>query len=151
MRMKGKKPIFGYKDTYDLNDTLRPIIGAGITKFIEVKKQKDEWFGVPGQFMNDIGVDDVNVAAPLWDEVLEKMRYAFCEPEPDMTDYDFEFGPITSEPYFDENGNKMYKMDPIEVFNRPAYEDYKKDEAEHHRRVQEGYELFGKYFNNLWW
>jgi hypothetical protein len=38
MRMKGKKPIFSYKDTWSLDMVLSPIIAEGLKKFLEVKR-----------------------------------------------------------------------------------------------------------------
>jgi hypothetical protein len=149
MRFKGKKPIASYKDTWNLEQTLRPIIGAGIRKFLEVKQQKSEWFGVPCVFLTD-ETPTGEEADKVWQEVLEKIDYAFNQPAPNMDDYDFEFNEMTSKEV-EVDGEIMYQLDPITVTNEEEYERYRKDEAEWEARCQEGYELFGKYFKNLWW
>lgn len=144
MRMRGKKPIFGYKDTFSLSDTLRPIIGEGIRKFIEVSKgPKGGMFGVPSSFVDGDELTDENIKD--WETVLEKMLYAFTEPEPDIMKYDFTFDHIETE---GENGRKLYRL---EVNNQTEYDRFERDMEEWDRKCKEGYELFGKYFTDLWW
>lgn len=149
MRFKGKKPIASYKDTWNLEQTLRPIIGAAIRKFLEVKQQNSDWFGVPGVFTTD-ETSNFEDAAKIWQEILEKMDYAFNQPAPNMDDYDFKFNKMTSKEV-EVHGEIMHRLGPITVTNEEELERYKKDEAEWKARCQEGYELFGKYFKHLWW
>ena len=151
MRMKGKKPIFNRKDTWSLNDVLSPIIAEGLKKFLEVKRsEKGEWFGVPGgaieeyQKRNELPIDGwhadnetLKEADKVWEEILEKMIYAFenKEPNPDDYGYNIEF----------KDGKMVITGNVLERKR------YAKDVTIHENKVKEGHELFGKFYNNLWW
>ena len=42
MRMKGKKVIYSYEDTFSMFDTLRPVIYEGVKKFRDTLKSRNE-------------------------------------------------------------------------------------------------------------
>ena len=151
MKLKGKKPIFSYKDTWSLDHTLSPIISEGLKKFLEVKRsEKSEWFGVPGiaideyQKRNNLprerfsATDEqLKEADKIWEEMLELMIYAFDAKEPDIGDYKFDFDFVDGE---------LKVVGSLEGKSR-----YDQDMKEHEQKVLEGQELFGRAFKHLWW
>lgn len=146
MRMKGKKVIFNYRDTWDLSETLRPIIAAGLRKFLEVKAnpKHSDWFGVPMR-LDVARIDASEDVVKEWDDVLNKMLFAFESREPDMSDYDFTLDFVPKED--DELRGSML----VVKGKQSEYDRYREDVDEYHIKRQEGYELFGKYFSSLWW
>jgi hypothetical protein len=154
MRMKGKKPIFSYKDTWSLDSVLSPIISAGLKKFIEVSNdpEKGQWFGVPGIFetegLNLENDEDHLIAFQAWQECIEEMIYAFDNKDPDINDYDFSYvdGPGHGEP----TGNNTFRWNIVSD-NIDESQRYREDSRNHEKRVQRGYDLFGKYYSALWW
>lgn len=95
--MKYGKVVFGEKDTFGLNYTLRPIIHAGLVKFKETLEKRDKTgksYGVP-LFDTD---QDIDEAAKKWFEILEKMCYAFDQnAEPDVVKYNIGFNFLMAE------------------------------------------------------
>jgi hypothetical protein len=135
-----------YRDTWNLDRTLADIILAGLIKFKEVKdSNKGEWFGVPGALCSED--KPFEESCQQWVEILEKMIYAFdYTNEPDLIDYNFEF--ITNRGERDERG-----LTPMSISysNKEEYARYRADEEKWLIDQQEGFDLFGKYFRNLWW
>lgn len=72
----------------------------------------------------------------LWHSKIEKMIYAFEDIEPDICQYDFEFGPI------EEN---------LPISNQAEYDRYRSDSDKHQQKVEEGRMLFAKHYSSLWW
>ncbi len=135
MRMKGKKPIFNYRDCWSMDFTLSPIIHAGIVKFRE-ELAKHPCGGFPCDFSDEENDPMGENSMKEWLEVIDKMAYAFDEAaEPDVLDYDFTF---------------KFNGGSLEPTNQEEYNRFQRDEAEHHEKRKEGLELFAKYFNNLW-
>ena len=148
MRMKGKKPIFNYKDTWSLDMVLSPIIAEGLKKFLEVKRSdKSDYFGIPGGVIeeyrkrNNLPEDgwhhtneDLAKADVLWEEILEEMIYAFEDKEPNPDDFGYN---ITLK------DGQLVSTGDKEGFNKAM--------QEHEARVANGHELFGKFYKNLWW
>ncbi len=151
MYMKHGKVQFGYKDTFSLDRTLRPIIAAALEKFVEVTKHHPMRH-IPTCFIEDVlgrSVEykpnedgfvvrdvDEDLMEELWWECVDKMIYAFKEDEPNILYYAFETG-------FSSKG--------ITSTNPKESERYHKDVNIHYNKVQEGSELFGKYLSTLWW
>jgi len=145
MRMKGKKPIFGYRDTFDLNSTLTPIIHAGLVKFREVITSSDHEFarGVPGMVLSvHFPEYDSNGELPdgsfeKWIEIIDKMIFAFDESRvPDISEY-----------------NLLYECfdDDIDEGNEDRHKKYDSDMREWRIKVLEGRQLFTEYLDCLWW
>ncbi len=90
MRMKGKKPIFNYKDCWSLDNVLSDIIYAGLVKFKE--ELVDHPFkGHPIDFCDEAG-DSTDTSFQEWIDTIDKMIYAFdLSQEPDIGDYNFSF------------------------------------------------------------
>jgi hypothetical protein len=155
MRFKGKKPIASYKDTYDLPTVFDPIIAEGLRKFIEVKHgEKSGLFGVPTGalvlhgLVTEKETEDLVYCDKVWDDVLNKIHYAFSDNGPNIREYDFDFDWIESG--YVEGYGQTYTMklkEGTEAENARYDTDMKKHEA----KVKEGRELFYKFYDNLWW
>ena len=115
MRFRGKKIIFNYKDSFSMDDTLRPVIYEGVKFFrntIVGKYKDDSVMGIPSSFVarESSECDDCwEIGYLNWINVLDQIIYSF-DPKNDT------FDP---------------KYDP--------------------KRTQEGFDLFAKHFNDLWW
>jgi hypothetical protein len=156
MRMKGKKPIFSYKDTWSLDSVLSPIIAEGLKKFLEVSNdpEKGQWFGVPGIFetegLNLENDEDHLIAFQAWQDCIEEMIYAFENKEPNMNDYDFSY--VKGSHHGEKSGpDDRWTRHHMVPDNKDEYDRYRNDETIHLRKVQKGYDLFGKYYSALWW
>jgi hypothetical protein len=165
-RRKINVEINGY-DTWSLDHTLATIIYPAL---IQLKQTKQ---GIPSDFVNDIGGEEYSTqqsfdfyveshneaweeGAKRWDETLDKMIWAFQQ--------------IAFEDYNEKYHHGKMKMDwekTDKQFPNPitgkledtfAMIDKNPDEhwydAEGHQlhedRIQEGLNLFGKYFRSLW-
>ena len=137
--MKGKKPIFSYKDTWDLTVVLNPIIAEGLIKFRDTLEHSEKNFipcnltpnapkGWEGVHVYDEGDIDLKQE---WLDTLDKMIYAFKNEEPE---YEGDFIPMTLTPT-DES----------------LWEKYLEDMNRHSERVKEGLHLFAKHYHDLWW
>jgi|26BtaG_2_1085354.scaffolds.fasta_scaffold18337_2 hypothetical protein len=134
MRMRGKLPIFSYRDTFSLDATLAPIICAGLKKFKDTISSTD-WGGYPNGFKTE---ED-------WHEVLDKMIWSF-------ENVDFEIG-LPPEYWEEFDG-----LDPLEVITRERtptqkvlWGEYMDNCEAHQEKLQEGFDLFAKHFRSLWW
>ena len=134
------------KDAWSLDGALNPIIAAGLRQFI---KDGLDW-GIPGVMCED--GEDHEVSKARWKTTLEQMVYAFEDKEPDIGDYDFTI-------VFDSADAKGLTLGSMEaniaystrVINKPEQDKYHADATAHDARVQEGLNLFAKYYKNLWW
>lgn len=154
-------------DTWSLDHTLALIIYPALIQLKETKH------GIPNEFVNDVGGEDYvqqesfdfykethneswEIASKRWDETLDKMIWSFEQILKD--DYDSKYHHGKSDWDFVES-DKQYP-NPITGKMEPTYQMVDKDPSSHwydhvgHRlhedRIQEGLELFGKYFRNLW-
>ena len=153
MYIKHGKPVFTYKDTFSLDETLSPIICEALKKFKKTLLERDaegKCLGVPIDFYPEDKVEysreDSEKAFTAWVDTLDKMIYAFDDNEPDIAEYDFEFITNNSEP--DEKG--LVTMN-IHASNEDEYSRYKEDQKAHQEYVEEGLDLFAKFYQNLWW
>lgn len=141
--------VFTRKDTWSLGETLKPIIAAGLRAFLEALKNSNT-AGVPGRFLEDRNLphstdDEMAYAISQWFETIEKMIFAFDSVEPNYTG-GWHKGPEHGTP---ADGNLIkWEMLPDDQEQWDRYVVEKKDYT---LRVQEGAELFGKYFYDLWW
>jgi hypothetical protein len=153
-------------DTWSLDHTLAKVIYPAL---LQLKAEKH---GVPGDFV-EVGGEDYSdqksfdfykesheeawkEGAKRWDEILDKMIWAFHQLSTD--DYSAQY----------HHGNADYdwiKTDktypnPVTGKIEPTYQMVDKNPDEHwydhvghqlhEARIQEGLELFGKYYRNLW-
>ena len=153
-------------DSWSLDHTLAQIILPCLVQLREIKQ------GVPSEFA-DVGGEGFSeqssfdfykesyseafeLGCKRWDEILDKMIWSFeqivSENYDDLyhhgkPDYDFV---KTEKQYPNPITGKMedtYQM--VDKNPNEHWYDYV-GHREHERRIQEGLELFGKYFRNLW-
>lgn len=154
-------------DTWDIDHTLAHIIYPMLLQLRE-KKQ-----GVPSEVVDNIGGEDYvaqgsfdfyketyqeswEKACGRWDEILDKMIWSFEQLT--KNDYDQLYHHGKAEYDFVE-ADKLYP-NPISGKMEKTYQMVDKNPDEHwydsdgHRlheeRIQEGLELFGRYYRNLW-
>lgn len=154
-------------DTWSLDHTLANIIYPAL---IQLKNTKQ---GIPGEFVENVGGEDYldqdsfdfykethqeswNIAAQRWDETLDKMIWSFEQLL--KGDYDDKYHHGKSE-YDWVKSDKTFP-NPITGKVEDTWQMVDKDpeshwyDAEGHRlhdeRIQEGLELFGKYYRSLW-
>lgn len=154
-------------DTWSLDHTLASII---LPALIQLKHTKH---GVPGEFTERIGgdfdrnlvfdfikEDDSEVFDQLcdrWDEVLDKMIWSFLQLSiEDDYDHQYHHGKIDFEwiesehTYTDPITGKTEKTFSMKDKNPGSHWYDSIGQELHDRRIQEGLELFGKYFRSLW-
>lgn len=154
-------------DTWSLDHTLAAIIYPAL---LQLKEQKQ---GVPGDFANDVGGEDYvdqtsfdfysdthdeafKQRVKEWDVVLDKMIWSFEQILKDDYDKLYHHG----DPKFDWIKTDKQFPNPISGKMEETYQmvDTNPDEhwydfeghQLHEARIQEGLELFGKYFRALW-
>lgn len=154
-------------DTWGLDHTLAMII---LPALIQLKHTKH---GVPSEFTDRIGGDfDRNLVFDFikededkvfdqlcdkWDEILDKMIWSFLQLSIE-NDYDSQYhhGKLD----FDWIESDHVYTNPITGKSEKTYEMRDKNPGGHwydhvghmlhEKRIQEGLDLFGKYFRNLW-
>lgn len=154
-------------DTWNLDHTLAKIIYPAL---VQLKMTKH---GVPSEIVDSVGGenwreqscfdfysethnDAFNKACERWDEILDKMIWSFQQIAED--DYDSKYHHGKSE-YDWVKTDKQYP-NPVTGKMEDTFKMVDKNPNEHwydyvgHRlheeRIQEGLELFGKYYKNLW-
>ena len=154
-------------DTWSFDHTLAHIIYPAL---LQLKATKH---GIPSEIVNDVGGEDYvaqdsfdfykethneawEIASKRWDVILDKMIWSFGELIKD--DYSEKYHHGKSEWDFVES-DKLYP-NPISGKMEKTYQMVDKDpdahwwdkegQALHEERIQEGIELFGKYYRNLW-
>lgn len=149
-------------DTWSMDGTLAPII------IPMLKQLKETKHGVPYDFAHvggeswdsqlsfdwyEADVDKLfdEHAERRWNEVMDKMIWSFeeiaksSESEGFSEDY---WEPMTEEEIIAtmEKHNSVYK----DILAKPSYKINREKLDAYNERMQEGLELFGKYFRNLW-
>lgn len=153
-------------DTWNLDTTLAFIILPALVQL------RDSKMGVPAEFV-DIGGASYDVqesfdfykdshdehfdkSVERWNDVLDKMIWSFEQLV--LNDYEqkYHYG----QPKYDWVKTPSQQLNPINNLMEDMYQmvDTNPDEhwydieghSEHERRIQEGLELFGKYYKHLW-
>ena len=154
-------------DTYSMDHTLALII---YPLLIQLKESKQ---GVPHDVVNDIGGEDYtdqdsfdfykethdeafDKACERWDEILNKMIWSFEQILKDDYDSLYHHG----KPKYDWVETDKQYPNPISGKMEPTYRMVDKNPDEHwydveghklhEERIQEGLDLFGKYYRALW-
>jgi hypothetical protein len=154
-------------DTWNADATLAMIIYPMLLQLRDTKH------GVPSELVNEVGGEDYSdqnsfefykqthdwaweIASKRWDEILDKMIWSFQQlvegnydekyhhgtGEYDWVETDKTFpNPITGKV------EKTYQM--VDKNPDSHWYDFEGHQL-HNERIQEGLELFGKYFRNLW-
>jgi hypothetical protein len=153
-------------DTWNMDGTLAQII---YPMLVQLKATKH---GVPSEFC-DVGGEDYSEqdsfdfykethddawkkGADRWDDILDKMIWSFGQLAYD--DYDKRYHHGDAEYDWVET-DRLYP-NPVTGTPEPTYQMVDKNPGEHwydhvghqlhEERIQEGFELFGKYFRSLW-
>jgi len=143
--------IFKYKDVISLDETLSPIILAGLKKFKE-ELIECKCGSYPAKMYELVGVGDMEptigqdeMAWQMWLEVIDKMIYAFDQDEqPNMDFYDFDF---VMDSFPTEEG---FTRMSIDVTNQAEYDRFREDENDWYEKCKEGRMLLSEYFDSLW-
>lgn len=151
MRMKGKKVIASYKDTWDIDSALRPFIAAALRKFLEVKAnpKHSDYIGPPGLLFDysdpeSITKETLEEKDKIWTEMIKKMLWAFETEEPFIMDYDFNIE-------FNMDKDNELSVAKTTITNKEEHQRYEDDLKLYHEKRQEGYDLFGKYLYYIGW
>ena len=158
--------IHGY-DTWSLDHTLAHIIYPAL---LQLKATKH---GVPSELVDDVGGEDwrdqdcfdfykethndaFDIACKRWDDILDKMIWSFEQVLKDEyselyhhgnADYDWVESDKTYPNPITGKIEKTYQM----VDKNPEEHWYDHEGQKlHEDRIREGFELFGKYYQNLW-
>ena len=152
-------------DSWSMDHTLAHII---LPALLQLKASK---MGVPVEFA-DVGGADYDsqqsfdfykethnecfdLACKRWDEILDKMIWSFQQLA--MDDYEEQYHHGTpeyswepSEPFVNPmTGNKEDTFQMVDKNPQEHWTDYEGMRL-HEQRIQEGLELFGKYYRHLW-
>ncbi len=143
MRRSKGRWVCSKRDVWSLDNTLSPIILAGLLKFKE-ELLKSEYSGVPAGFCTGDEVTDECVAA--WHKTIDNMILAFDDSQvPDIRDYDFKIN-LERIPT-DKEGCKRFVTS---CANEVERERYYNDCREHEEKCKQGREMFAKYYQSLW-
>lgn len=154
-------------DTWNMAYTLAYVIYPMLLKL------REEKVGVPSVLTEDVGGEDYvaqssfdfykessnaafEVACKRWDDILDKMIWSFGQLIEDDWESQYHHGHAE---YDWVKSDKLYP-NPISGVMEATYQmvDKNPDEhwfdsvghQEHAKRIQEGFDLFGKYYQNLW-
>jgi uncharacterized UPF0160 family protein len=153
-------------DTWNMDRTLALIIHPMLIQLRDTKH------GVPGELVNDVGGEDYSeqesfdfykethketweIAAKRWDEILDKMIWSFGQLA--YEDYDAKYHHGRGDYEFIES-DKTYP-NPVTGKIEKTFQMINKNpdcwydhvgHQKHEERIQEGLDLFGQYFRNLW-
>jgi hypothetical protein len=154
-------------DTWSLDHTLAIIIYPAL---IQLKASKH---GIPSEVVNDVGGEEWcqqqsfdfykesheeswEIAAKRWDEILDKMIWSFQQ----LVIGDYADAYHHGKGEYDWIKTEKTYPNPVTGKDEATYQMVDKNPDEHwydfvgHRlhdeRIQEGLELFGKYYRNLW-
>ena len=152
MRMRGKKALFNYRDTFSLDSTLASVIKAGLEKFKEVLLERDAkggCLGIPCGLEDTHSIpfdhDSIEEGFKEWISIIDKMIVGFSE-GPSIEDYDFSYD--MNDEKVEEGGNVSYTLT---CTNEDERDRYWRDCEIHRQQRLEGRELFAKHFEDLWW
>lgn len=133
MRMRGKKPIVSYRDTWDLSTSVFiPVIVESLKKFRSVE---NDFKGIPSTYLyriyGDAWADSSNRSDTddyaRWCETIDFIINSLEADEPE------------------------YKGDLDMVCDEVLWEEYKKEMEVWERNRRRAIELFGIYFFDFWW
>lgn len=153
MYMSRKGVTFSYRDTFNMDAVLNPIIHDAIVKFRDTlieRNNKGLIVGVPIlKSCSDSDVQSMDYGEADfdgWIDILNKMIYSFGNNEPNIEKYHVGL--------YDERievEGQSTKRFTIKAKDEVAYERYKEDCKIHEEKVKEGLQLFAIYLNSLWW
>lgn len=153
-------------DTWSLDHTLALIL---LPALLQLKEKKH---GIPGEFVNDIAdeyhnqrtfdflqddKDEVfNKGAQKWDDILDKIIWSFQQLAIDDYETKYHHGEMNvgwkESEYTVPNINTGVPEKTYEMIDKNPDEHWYDAVGHrvHEERIQEGLELFGKYYRSLW-
>lgn len=151
-RWRQKKKVNGYAFTKDqirnADDTMADFILVLLKEFKKMKRN-----GYPGQ-------DELTYTFEKWNAVLDRMIYTFEQLANDFPDSPYNKACEKMEAEHPECweyketklNDKYWQMDFIheDIQNRYLTEEVSQKEKEYREYIQEGLQLFAKYFQYLW-
>jgi hypothetical protein len=145
---------FGYKDTWSLDEVLKPVIAKGVIKFRDTLLERDEkglCVGYPSSVIQpqDFVGDEVteNNRFQEWIDILGEMIYAFTADEPDPHEY---YKLVEGPRHMEETKNGCRRWDLIPD-NPEGKIKHNLDLHAHYHDVNRGLNLFAKHYKDLWW
>ena len=158
MRISKGRPQFGFRDTYCADSALSPIIAAWLRKFVATITEpgKDHRKGLPGglpqEYLNkpDTESDEEwELCFNMFLNEIAEMIWAF-DPDPEPYYHGgYHEGPHHGEVSY-HGGERCTRWD-MEPNNKEAWDQSLRDREAWYKRRQQGFDLFAKRFNNLWW
>ena len=140
-----RKVKIDYYDTWGMDHTLSLIIHPMLIQL------RDTTHGYPAQLAeNDSGEED-DSGFERWKEILNKMIWSFEQAAKD--DYgDEEFFSDCSDEEYAKRKAEADKEDTVKGMTKwvSKLDMDKEGLVAHHEKIQEGFDLFGKYYMNLW-
>jgi hypothetical protein len=153
-------------DTYSLDHTLAMIIYPALLQLKATKHGVPNDFAMVGgedyldqesfDFYKDEDGSLFNQRCKAWDDTLDKMIWSFQQLADDNYDSQYHHGKAE---YDWKETDRLYP-NPVTGVMEPTYQMVDKNPTEHwydhvghqlhEARIQEGLELFGKYYRNLW-
>lgn len=154
-------------DTWSLDHSLAHIIYPGL---LQLKASKH---GIPSTVVDKVGGEDYiaqdsfdfykdthqetwDIAATKWDDILDHMIWAFAQILDDSWEDQYHHGKAE---YDWKQTDRLYP-NPVTGVMEPTYQMVDKNPTEHwtdyvgiekhNERIQEGLDLFGKHYRNLW-
>lgn len=158
--------IDGY-DTWNLDSTLALII---LPALLQLKKEKN---GVPSSVVDNVGGEEYasqksfdfyqetheeafKIACEKWDEILDKMIWSFHQ----IAFVDYEHQYFHGQSDFDWVKSDVGVHNPLTGKTEETFQMIDKNPKDHwidfvglqlhEQRIQEGLDLFGTYYRNLW-
>jgi len=161
MQIKKGKVLFGFKDTFSVNNTLSKVILAGLLKYKEVINAKWGRKGIPASISQELIEQgkityqkDFQLSGEDWDKcesyfdyILDEMLYAFSDNEPDIMLYDFKHTFVKDS----VQSCPASISGTYECSNEAESKRYTDDMEAHNKRCLEGRLYFAKFFDTLWW
>lgn len=153
-------------DTYSLDHTLALIILPALLQLKETQHGLPSEFALVGgedyveqscfDFYQESHKESFEHAIKRWEDTLDKMIWSFEQLVKDNWEDEYRYG--KADIAWEPTGETIYN--PLTKKNENTYQmvDKNPDEhytdyegmREHERRIQEGLELFGKYYQHLW-
>lgn len=153
-------------DTWSMDNTLANII---LPALLQLRATK---MGIPAEFADVGGADydsqdsfdfykdthneSFDLAVKRWEEILDKMIWSFQQLALEDYEEQYRYGTPeydwvpSNEKYLNPVNNQM--EDTFQMVNKNPEEHWLDIEGlrKHEERIQEGLELFGKYYRHLW-
>lgn len=169
MRLRGKKVLFSRADTFSLDNTLSPIIAAGLSKFLEVLEDPSCFGGcpsalthpetldklkIPSKVYNHLPLDkdewgcySVDVGVVVWHWMLREMIWAFSADLDEENIYYKDYIKNITVTFTDSAGGRIVSAESDKYLAAMTYW----AEACLTTRYERAMSYFAKFYKSLWW